>query len=111
TRLEVVVEDDATDREQAAAAYQRFIENSHVLAILGPTLSDTALSVDPIAQQAGVPVLAISNAASGITQIGNFIFRDCLTESQLTPQIIKTIKSRMKLHSAALLASDTDPNR
>ena len=50
---------------------------------MGPTLSDTALSVDPMAQQAGVPVLAISNAASGITQIGNSIFRDCLTESQL----------------------------
>ena len=64
TRLEVIVEDDASDRDQAAGAFQRFIENSHVLAIIGPTLSDTALSVDPIAQQAGVPVLAISNAAT-----------------------------------------------
>ncbi len=73
TRLEVIVEDDASDREQASAAFQKFIENSHVLAIMGPTLSDTALTVDPLAQQAGVPVLAISNAAGGITQIGNFI--------------------------------------
>jgi branched-chain amino acid transport system substrate-binding protein len=110
-RLEVIVEDDGSDREQASAAFQRFIENSHVLAIMGPTLSDTALSVDPLAQQAGVPVLAISNAAGGITQIGNFIFRDCLSESQLTPQIIKMVRSRLKVHRAALFHSDNDPNR
>jgi branched-chain amino acid transport system substrate-binding protein len=111
TRLEVIVEDDGSNREQASAAYQRFIENSQVLAIMGPTLSDTALAVDPIAQQAGVPVLAISNAATGITQIGNFIFRNCLTDLQLTPQVIKMVRQRLKLHSAALLYSDTDPNR
>jgi branched-chain amino acid transport system substrate-binding protein len=111
TRLEVIVDDDGSDREQAAAVFQRFIDNSHVVAILGPTLSDTALSVDPIAQQAAVPVLAISNSANGITQIGDFIFRDCLSESQLTPQVIETVRSRLKLHTAALLYSDTDPNR
>jgi branched-chain amino acid transport system substrate-binding protein len=62
-------------------------------------------------QQAAVPVLAISNSASGITQIGNFIFRESLSESQLTPQIIKALRSRMRLHSAALLHTDNDPNR
>jgi branched-chain amino acid transport system substrate-binding protein len=111
TRLEVIVEDDGSDREQASVVFQKFIENSHTLAILGPTLSDIALSVDPLAQQAGVPVLSISNAASGITEIGNFIFRECLSESQLTPQIIKMLRSRGKVHSAALLYSDTDTNR
>jgi branched-chain amino acid transport system substrate-binding protein len=110
-RLEVIVDDDGSERDQAAVVFQRFIENSHVVAIMGPTLSDTALSVDPIAQQAAVPVLAISNSANGITQIGNFIFRDCLSESQLTPQVVDTLRSRLKLHSAALLYSDTDPNR
>jgi branched-chain amino acid transport system substrate-binding protein len=111
TRLDVIVDDDASDRERAVGVYQRFIEDRHVVAILGPTLSDTALNVDPLAQQAAVPVLSISNPASGITQIGNFIFRDCLSESQVTPQLIDTLRAQMKLHSAALLYSDTDPNR
>src|SRR6266704_3692209 len=35
TRLEVIVEDDGSDREQASTVFQKFIENSHVLAILG----------------------------------------------------------------------------
>jgi branched-chain amino acid transport system substrate-binding protein len=111
TRLEVIVDDDGSEREQAAGVFQRFIEDSHVVAIMGPTLSDTAQSVDPLAQQAAVPVLAISNSASGITQIGNYIFRDNLSESQLIPQVISAVRSHMKLHKAALLYSDTDPNR
>jgi branched-chain amino acid transport system substrate-binding protein len=110
-RLEVVVDDDGSDRDQASTVFQRFIENSHVLAIMGPTLSDTALSVDPMAQQAGVPVLAISNAATGITEIGNFIFRESLSESQLVPRIIAALRGRLALNSAALLYSDNDPNR
>ena len=111
TRLEVVIEDDGSDREQASAVFGRFIENSHVLAIIGPTLSDTALSVDPLAQQAGVPVLAISNSANSLTEIGDFIFRDSLSESQLTPLTTRLVRSRLKVHQAALLYTDTDPNR
>jgi branched-chain amino acid transport system substrate-binding protein len=111
TQLEVVVDDDGSDREQAVTVFQRFIEDSHVLAIIGPTLSDAALRVDPLAQQAGVPVLAISNSASGITAIGNFIFRESLSESQLTPPIIDAVRSHFTLRRAALLYSDTDPNR
>jgi branched-chain amino acid transport system substrate-binding protein len=111
TSLDVLVHDDGSDRDQATAVFQEFIENSQVVAIMGPTLSDTALSVDPLAQQAGVPVLAISNAATGITQIGNSIFRDCLTESQLAPQTVNMVRARLKIHNAALLHSDTDPNR
>ena len=111
TRLEVVIEDDGSDREQASAVFGRFIENSHVLAIIGPTLSNTALSVDPLAQQAGVPVLAISNSANSLTEIGDFIFRDSLSESQLTPLTTRLVRSRLKVHQAALLYTDTDPNR
>ncbi|MBV9543373.1 MAG: ABC transporter substrate-binding protein, partial [Chloroflexi bacterium] len=63
------------------------------------------------AQEAGVPVVSISNAAGGITQIGNYIFRDALSESQLAPQIIKQVCARLKLRNAALLYTNTDPNR
>jgi branched-chain amino acid transport system substrate-binding protein len=110
-RLEIAIEDDASNREVAATVFQTFIENSRVVAILGPTLSDTALAVDPIAQQAGVPVLSVSNAAGGITQIGDFIFRDCLSEAQVLPQTVKRVAARFNLESAAVLYADTDTSR
>lgn len=111
TRIDVAYEDDKSDRTQATAVFQRLIENKHVLAIIGPTRSDIALSVDPVAQQMGVSVIAISNAGGGITQIGNFIFRDCLPEARVTPHLVKTVQRRLQLHTAALLSGDTDQNR
>lgn len=111
TRLDVSYEDDQSDRTQAAVVFQRLIENKHVLAIIGPTRSDVALSVDPVAQQAGVSVIGISNASGGITQIGNFIFRDCLPEARVTPHLVNVVQRRLNLHTAALLHGDSDQNR
>ena len=37
-----------------------------------------------------MPVLAISNTASGITEQGDYIFRDSLTEAQVIPQTVAT---------------------
>lgn len=111
TRLEVVIEDDASDRDAAAAVFRKFIDSSHVVAIVGPTLSSVALAVDPIAQEAGVPVLAISNPAGGITEIGDFIFRDCLAEAQINRHTVKVLKARLPLGRAALLYADTDATR
>lgn len=111
TRLEIAIEDDGSDRDRATTVFQRLIENKHVLAIIGPTRSDIALLVDPMAQQAGVPVLAISNSASGITQIGNFVFRGCLSQAHVTPHLVNTLKHRIQLRTAALLRTETDPNR
>jgi branched-chain amino acid transport system substrate-binding protein len=109
-RLEVIVE-DAPDRARASDAFQKFVNTSHLVAILGPTLSDDALAVDPIAQQAGVPVVAISNPAGGLTEIGSFVFREGLAESQINPAVVKAVKNHLNVRRAALLYADTDANR
>jgi branched-chain amino acid transport system substrate-binding protein len=62
-KLEAVVEDDASTKEQGIAVFQRFINKDKVAAIIGPTLSNTATAADPLAQAAGVPVVPVSNTA------------------------------------------------
>jgi branched-chain amino acid transport system substrate-binding protein len=106
TYLDVLIQDDASDKDRAMDVFQRFINNDHVVAILGPTLSGAAYAVDPIAEQAGVPVLGISNAAGGITQIGSFIFRDNLSEAQLIRPTVAAVKSALHVKRAALLGGD-----
>jgi len=70
-KLEAVIEDDGSSKQQAINVYQRFINQQKVSAIIGPTLSTTATAADPIAQMAKVPVVAVSNtSAKGITDIG-----------------------------------------
>ena len=109
-RLELVVE-DAPDRERASDAFQKFVNTNHLVAILGPTVSDDALAVDPVAQQAAVPVVAISNSASSLTEIGPYVFRATLPESRISVATVKAVKHQLGVRRAALLYADTDANR
>ena len=92
-----VFEDDASVPQQGINVFNKFINADKVALIIGPTLSNTAQVTDRIAQEAGMPVLAVSNTAKGITEIGDFIFRDSLTEMVVIPNTIKVAKEKFGL--------------
>lgn len=108
-KLEAVIEDDASVKEQGIAVYQRFINKDKVAAILGPTLSNTATAADPLAQGAKVPVVAISNTApKGITDIGDYIWRVSLNEAQVIPAALKRLQGKLGFKKAGLLYGNDD---
>jgi len=108
-KLSVLIEDDASTKEQGITVFQKFINRDKVSAIIGPTLSNTASAADPLAQQAKVPVLGISNtAATGITDIGNYIWRDSLTEAQVIPGAFKKAQEKLQFKSAGVLYGNDD---
>ena len=72
--VKLVFQDTGGDEIGAINSFQALI-NAGVLGIVGPTLSQQAFAADPRAEAAGVPVLAPSNTAKGIPQIGKFIGR------------------------------------
>jgi branched-chain amino acid transport system substrate-binding protein len=55
-----------------------------------------------------VPVLAVSNTADGITEQGDFIFRDSLTESQVIPQTVQQAKETYGLERVIVMYSNDD---
>ena len=108
-KLNVLIEDDSSTKEQGITVFQKFINRDKVSAIIGPTLSNTASAADPLAQQAKVPVLGISNTApTGITDIGNYIWRDSLTEAQVIPGAFKKAQEKLKFKSAGVLYGNDD---
>jgi branched-chain amino acid transport system substrate-binding protein len=108
-KLNVVIEDDASTKEQGITVFQKFINRDRVSAIIGPTLSNTASAADPLAQQAKVPVLGISNTApTGITDIGNYIWRDSLTEAQVIPGAFKKAQEKLNFKTAGVLYGNDD---
>jgi len=108
-KLEVVIEDDASTKEQGIAVYQRLIAREKVAAIIGPTLSNTATAANPLAQAAKVPVVAISNTAPrGITDVGDFIWRVSLTEGQVIPGALRRAQAKLGFKSAGLLYGNDD---
>lgn len=73
--LRLVIQDTGSEEAGAVNVFQTLINRDRVIGIVGPTLSQQAFSADPIAEQAGVPVVAPSNTARGIPEIGAFISR------------------------------------
>ena len=55
-----IIRDDAADASQAVTIAQRMIEEDHVDAIIGPSLTSCANAVQPIANAAKVPMIATS---------------------------------------------------
>ncbi len=94
-KLKLMTEDDRSTKEGAIAAFDRLIKKEKVIAILGPTLSNSAKAADPIAQDAKVVVLGVSNTAGGIVEIGDFIFRDSLPEFAVQPNTIKVTMDKL----------------
>ncbi len=108
-KLAVVIEDDASTKEQGIAVFQRLIAREKVSAIIGPTLSNTATAADPLAQAAKVPVVAISNTApKGITDIGDHVWRVSLTEGQVIPGALKRARERLGFQTAGVLYGNDD---
>jgi branched-chain amino acid transport system substrate-binding protein len=103
-----VFEDDASVPQQGTNVYNKLINGDKVAVIIGPTLSNTAKITNPIAQQAGVPVLGVSNTAGGITEIGDYIFRNSLTEAVVIPNTIKVAKQKLGLKKVVLFFGNDD---
>lgn len=106
--LVLVVEDDQAKKEEAINVFKKFIYQDKVLAIIGPTLSNSAFASDPIANAARVPVLGVSNTASGITDIGPYVFRNSITEADILPVVIRTVKARRGITKVAVMYGNDD---
>lgn len=104
---ELTIEDDATDPKQAIQVFDTFIASGASI-IVGPTLSNTAKQTNPIAQDAKVPVLGVSNTAAGITEIGDYIFRDSLTEDAVIPQTVKAAVDKLDVKKVVVMYSNDD---
>ena len=104
---ELTVEDDGSDPRQAISVFEGFAGDGTSV-VIGPTLSNTAFQAQPVAQEAGLPVLAISNTAEGITAQGDFIFRDSLTEGQVIPQTIAAATEELGLEKVVVMYSNDD---
>jgi len=108
TPLQLAIEDSGSDDPGANAAMTLQI-NRGMLAIIGPTLSQQAFAANPIAQRRGVPVVAPSNTATGIPQIGHFISRVSAGSGVIAPlSIAKALQLNPGIRRAAVFYAQDD---
>jgi branched-chain amino acid transport system substrate-binding protein len=107
-RIVPLFKETASAPESARKAFGDLIGKEGVHVILGPTWSSEARLAHPIAQAAGVPVLAISNIAGGITDAGDYIFRISLSEGEVIPETVKIADEELNLAQVSLVYDPGD---
>jgi branched-chain amino acid transport system substrate-binding protein len=109
TTLNVIFEDSASSPDGAVTAMTKLVEEDQVVAVIGPTLSSEAFAADPVAQEAGTVVLGVSNTAGGITDMGEYVFRNSLPEAAVIPGTIAQAVEALGITSAGILyGNDND---
>ncbi|HEV2029321.1 MAG TPA: ABC transporter substrate-binding protein [Candidatus Dormibacteraeota bacterium] len=112
--------DDASDKTQSAQVAQTLIQSDQDLALLGPTLSNSAVGVHPLAETLKTPILAVSTTGIHIVPDCNYsvanpntapckyVFRDSLGEATAIPANIKSYAADSHPSTGVLLVAQDD---
>ena len=115
-KLSLTVQDDASDKAQSAQVAQRLIQQGNILALLGPTLSNSAVAVHPLAESFKIPILGVSNTGIHIvpdckfpdTTPCQYVFRDSLGEETAIPINIMVYSQRAHPSTGVLMVANDD---
>src|SRR5437879_12732299 len=107
---------DSSDNAHSAQLAQTLIHQGQLLALLGPTLSNSAVAVHPLAESFKIPILAVSTTGIHIVPDCNFpktdpckyVFRDSLGEESAIPANIKVYSDMKHPKTGVLLVANDD---
>jgi len=115
-QISLEVRDDASDKAQSAQQAQTMIQQDQLMALLGPTLSNSAVAVHPLAENLKTPILAVSTTGIHIVPDCNYpsatpckyVFRDSLGEQTAIPDNIKSYSEDKHPSTGVLLVAQDD---
>ena len=105
--LKFIDVDDQSTIEGAVEAYNELIQ-AGVPIIFGPTTSGQAEAAFPIAEQNGVVAFSSSSNATGLSALGDFIFRAGLTTDILLPGGVRATHAKLGYQRVAIIYDETD---
>ncbi|MBM2802923.1 MAG: transporter substrate-binding protein [Deltaproteobacteria bacterium] len=108
SKIELVIEDEQGKKEEGINVFKKLIFQDKVLMLFGPTLSNSAQASNPVAQGAKIVVFGTSNTADGITSIGNYVFRNSVTEADIVPVTLKVATQKTGVKKVAVLYGNDD---
>ena len=108
-RIELITEDDRSTVGGAIEAFNRLVERG-VPVIMGPGSSDQAQAAFPIADQNRVVAFSPTSEISGLSAVGDYIFRAALTTDVKIPVGVTLTQEKLGYQKAAtILHDENDP--
>ncbi len=107
----VEVADDKNDPREGASIAQRFVDNTKILAMIGPITSTVALAGAPILNKHGLVQVAIGATAPVYTQAGPYSFRVCPTDKFQGQYMARWAKDQGRWNRYAVIYVNDDYGR
>ena len=107
-KIQLVIEDEQGKKEEGINVFKKLIFQDKVLMVFGPTLSNSMFAAGPVANAAKTVVFGTSNTANGITDIGPYVFRNSVMESDVLPVTVATATKHYKLKKVAVIYGNDD---
>ena len=107
-RIRFITEDSRSTVEGTVEAFNKLIEQD-VPVIIGPGTSVQALATFPIAEQNRVVAFSPTSEASGLSIIGDYVFRAALTTDVKIPNGVKLTQESLGYQQVAMLHNESDP--
>lgn len=107
-KIDLVTYDTKLNKTEAVNAMKKAIEEDMVLAVQGPMTSGEMFAAGPIAQQSGVVAFGTSTTAPGITDLGNFIFRNAIPGKLGIPITVEKAHQKFGFKKVAILYSNNN---
>ena len=105
-KIQIVYKDTASDPQTAVQALEELAHQDRAIAIFGPVLPRTSRAVAQKAQQIGIPIFSMSHE-EGLTDLGDFIFRNSFTLSQMGRAIARYSIKQLSLSRFAVFYPDS----
>ena len=107
-KIRLITADDQSSVAGAVEVFNQLIHQDNVSVILGPGSSTLVQEVFPIAQQNQRVAISPASAASGLSAIGDFVFRTNLTTDVLIPNGVRVTQEKLGYQRVATLFDDID---
>ena len=108
--FDVEMVDTKGNVQQCVSAAQKMIADKKVL-VVGPLISGEYKAVGPLFQQAKIPLLGAATTAEGLIEIGDYMFRNCVPESQNIPQTVQKTHKLLGYKNVAVLYSNNNEHQ
>jgi branched-chain amino acid transport system substrate-binding protein len=102
-KIRLLVEDDQSRPDEASNAVTKLITQDHVIAVLGEVASRRSLAAAPICQRYQVPMITPSSTNDKVTEVGDYIFRTCFTDTQQGKALAEFAFNDLKARRVAIL--------
>ncbi|MFQ6078447.1 MAG: ABC transporter substrate-binding protein [Thermodesulfobacteriota bacterium] len=79
--IKLVIKDSKSSPREAKTAVEELVDGERVMAIIGPLLSVTSEAAAKRAQELEVPLITLTQRED-VAEIGDFVFQNCLTNSE-----------------------------